>query len=156
LELKLLFTIEIPLGANMKKRILIITFFLFLFLFVNSLNPDFQKNISGLNKTDSVILNSESFSFGADISEGKFAQGKGVKYKDLDGTEKHYLDILKGHGFSWIRIRILVNPPGNSGLYQSTAYVKSVIEEAKARDLKVLLVFFIRMTGVIPARTPNL
>ncbi|MBN2547426.1 MAG: glycosyl hydrolase 53 family protein [Spirochaetes bacterium] len=124
----------------MKKRILMFSFFLFFFLIINFFYADIQKNDNRLNKSHTE--NYIELPFGADISEGKYAQDKGVKYKDLDGKVKHYLDILKDHGFSWIRIRILVDPPSNSGLYQTTGYVKSVIKEAKSRNLKVLLVFF--------------
>jgi arabinogalactan endo-1,4-beta-galactosidase len=82
------------------------------------------------------------FGQGADISEGKYASEHGVVYKDQDGSSGHYLDIIKNHGFDWIRIRVLVNPPGDHGLYQTTNYVREVIQAAKSRGFKVLLVFF--------------
>ncbi|MBN2533848.1 MAG: glycosyl hydrolase 53 family protein [Spirochaetales bacterium] len=82
------------------------------------------------------------FGLGADVSEGKYASEHGVTYKDRDGSSGHYLDIIRNHGFEWIRIRVLVNPPGDHGLYQTTSYVKDVILAAKSRGFKVLLVFF--------------
>jgi len=82
------------------------------------------------------------FGLGADVSEGKYASEHGVNYTDRDGSSGHYLDILRNHGFDWIRIRVLVNPPGDHGLYQTTSYVRDVILEAKSRGFKVLLVFF--------------
>lgn len=82
------------------------------------------------------------FARGVDISEGNFATERGVVYKDRNGTSGHYLDILKNHGFDWIRIRVLVSPPGDHGLYQTTSYVRDVVRTAKSKGFKVLLVFF--------------
>ncbi len=82
------------------------------------------------------------FSFGADVSEGKYASEHGVTYKDRNGSSGHYLDIIKNHGFSWVRVRVLVNPPGDHGLYQTTAYAREVCQLAKSKGFKVLLVFF--------------
>jgi arabinogalactan endo-1,4-beta-galactosidase len=82
------------------------------------------------------------FDYGADVSEGKYASEHGVTYKDRNGSSGHYLDILRNHGFSWVRVRVLVNPPGDHGLYQTTSYTREVCQTAKSKGFKVLLVFF--------------
>ncbi|MBN2441157.1 MAG: glycosyl hydrolase 53 family protein [Spirochaetales bacterium] len=82
------------------------------------------------------------FSVGADVSEGKYATERGVVYKDRNGNPGDYMDILKSCGFQWVRVRVLVNPPFDHALHQTTSYTKEVCQKAKSKGLKVLLVFF--------------
>lgn len=78
---------------------------------------------------------------GADVSEAKAAEDRGVVFKDTDGQSKPALKILKDHGYNWVRLRLMVDPDGNHGLYQNLAYVKAMALEAKQRGLKILLNF---------------
>lgn len=77
----------------------------------------------------------------ADVSEAKQAQDSGVVFTDVDGEPGHYMDILKRHGFNMMISRVHVNPPGTRGVYQTNAYVKQVLEEAKSRGLMTMLSF---------------
>jgi arabinogalactan endo-1,4-beta-galactosidase len=95
-----------------------------------------------IEPTQTPYSGGEGLAIGVDVSEGKYASEHGVTYKDRNGSSGHYLDILRNHGFNWIRIRVLVNPPGDHGLYQTTSYVRDVIQTAKGKGFKVLLVFF--------------
>jgi arabinogalactan endo-1,4-beta-galactosidase len=46
---------------------------------------------------------------GADISSVQAAEDRGVKYRDK-GVEKDILEILKDHGFNYIRLRVFLDP----------------------------------------------
>jgi arabinogalactan endo-1,4-beta-galactosidase len=49
------------------------------------------------------------FMVGADISSVQAAEARGVRYSD-NGVEKDILEILKAHGFNFIRLRTFVDP----------------------------------------------
>jgi arabinogalactan endo-1,4-beta-galactosidase len=61
-----------------------------------------------------------SFIIGADISAVPAAEARGVKWSD-GGTNKDLLQILKDHGFNYIRLRIFVEPT-NAGGYSRQGY----------------------------------
>ena len=48
-------------------------------------------------------------SSGADISSVQAAEARGIKYSD-NGVQKDILQILKDHGFNYIRLRVFVDP----------------------------------------------
>ncbi|WP_437874550.1 glycosyl hydrolase 53 family protein [Sorangium sp. So ce513] len=56
-----------------------------------------------------------SFILGADISSVQEAVDNGARYTDTDGNEKGMLDLLKNHGFNYIRLRTFVDPGANYG-----------------------------------------
>ena len=60
-----------------------------------------------LFKTDEKIL-------GADISFLRQLEAKGIKFSDK-GVEKDVFEILKDHGFNYIRLRVFVDPSNDSG-----------------------------------------
>ncbi len=82
---------------------------------------------------------------GFDASEAKAAEDAGVEFKDIDGQIKPALQIFKDHGYSWVRIRKMVDPAidsdGNYGLLQDLDYVKTMARDAKKLGLKFLLNF---------------
>ena len=59
----------------------------------------------------------EPFFLGADISS---TQESSLVYRDVDGTEKPLLEVLKSHGFNYARLRTFVEPSAPYG-YASDA-----------------------------------
>jgi len=51
----------------------------------------------------------QGYIVGADISSVQAAEDRGVKYSD-NGTPADFLQILKNHGFNYIRLRTFVDP----------------------------------------------
>ncbi|WP_437668830.1 glycosyl hydrolase 53 family protein [Sorangium sp. So ce131] len=56
-----------------------------------------------------------SFILGADISSIQEAVDNGATYTDTDGNEKGMLELLKNHGFNYIRLRTFVDPSAPYG-----------------------------------------
>ena len=51
---------------------------------------------------------------GADISFLPQLEARGIKFSD-NGVEKDAIEILKDHGFNYIRLRLFVDPANDSG-----------------------------------------
>ena len=51
---------------------------------------------------------------GADISFLPELEARGIKFSD-NGKEKDAIEILKDHGFNYIRLRLFVDPSNDSG-----------------------------------------
>jgi arabinogalactan endo-1,4-beta-galactosidase len=62
-----------------------------------------------------------NFILGADISSVQEAYDSGTRYADTDGTQKDILEILKAHGFNYIRLRAFVDPNAPYGYSMGTA-----------------------------------
>ena len=96
------------------------------------------------------------FIVGFDGSEAKAIEDAGVRFKDLDGTEKPALQIMKDHGYTWFRIRIHVDPAdgldGNYGLFQDLEYVKAMTKEADRLGMNILLNFHYSHEWADPGR----
>lgn len=60
------------------------------------------------------------FILGADISSVDEAIDRGSKYADTDGTTKTIFEILKSHGFNFIRLRAFVEPGAKYGYAYGT------------------------------------
>ena len=58
-----------------------------------------------------------TFMLGADISS---TQESNLTYRDVDGTPKPLLSVLKNHGFNYVRLKTFVDPSAPYG-YSSTA-----------------------------------
>lgn len=79
---------------------------------------------------------------GADVSEALYAEANGVVYRDTDGQAKAPLQIFADHGFTWVRVRLMVDPSPaspNYGIFQDLEYVKTTLLDAKARGFQILL-----------------
>ncbi len=61
-----------------------------------------------------------NFIVGADISSVPASEARGIKFSD-NGVQKDILQILKDHGFNYIRLRLFVEPT-NPGGYSSRGY----------------------------------
>ncbi len=72
---------------------------------------------------------------GADVSFLRQAESKGVVFKDA-GVAAPGLQILKDHGYTWVRLRVMVDP---IALPNTLDYTIASAKDAKARGFKLLL-----------------
>ncbi|NUQ96088.1 MAG: arabinogalactan endo-1,4-beta-galactosidase [Streptomyces sp.] len=84
---------------------------------------------------------------GADVSTAQRAQDLGAKYYDASGTARDPLDILKGLGVNYVRLRIWNNPASG---YNNEAKVLQYAKQVKARGLKLLVDFHYSDTWADP------
>ena len=73
---------------------------------------------------------------GADVSSLQRSLDLGVKYYDANGSQKHPLDILKGAGMNYARLRVWNNPASG---YNNAGKVAAYAKEVKARGLKLMV-----------------
>lgn len=79
---------------------------------------------------------------GFDGSEALGAKRSNVIFKDIDGTPKEPIQIFKDHGYTYSRLRVMVNPSGSYGLFQDVEYVKEMAREiVHVNSMKLLLDF---------------
>jgi len=97
---------------------------------------------------------SDTFIIGADISWVQQQENEGRKFKDR-GVEKDALDILKDHGFNYMRLRIFHNPRAPKGYskegYCDLEHTLEMARRIKAANLKLLLDFHYSDTWADPA-----
>jgi arabinogalactan endo-1,4-beta-galactosidase len=74
---------------------------------------------------------------GADVSFLRQMESRGVVFKDA-GVPEPGLQILKNHGYTWIRLRVMVNP---ISLPNNLDYTIATAKDAKTLGFKVLLDF---------------
>src|ERR1035437_3951725 len=72
---------------------------------------------------------------GADVSFLPQMESRGVVFKDA-GVAEPGLQILKNHGYTWVRLRVMVNP---ISLPNNLDYTIAAAKDAKARGFKLLL-----------------
>lgn len=82
---------------------------------------------------------------GADISFLPQLEARGIKFTD-NGVEKDALQILKAHGFNYIRLRIFNNPAQPKGYSPNTGFCNlehttQMAKRVKAAGMKFLLDF---------------
>src|SRR5580698_3665213 len=82
-------------------------------------------------------VRAQEFIAGADVSFLPQMEQRGVVFKDA-GVAKPGLEILKEHGYTWIRLRIMVDP---ISLPNNLDYTIAAARDAKARGFKFLLDF---------------
>lgn len=79
----------------------------------------------------------EPYAFGADVSFLGQAEQNGVVLKDK-GVPTPGLEILRNHGYNWIRLRVFVDPTkAETNLPNTLAYAIDLSKRAKALGLKV-------------------
>lgn len=86
---------------------------------------------------------------GADVSTVQRALDLGAKYYDASGTAKDPLDVLKGVGVNYVRLRIWNNP--RSG-YNNKAEVLEYARTVKAKGLKLMVDFHYSDTWADPGK----
>ena len=92
------------------------------------------------------------FMLGADISGVDEEMRTGITYEDTDGTPKSIFDILKNHGFNFVRLRAFVKPTAMYGYdfgigggcmkadsYCDTAHTVAFAQLAKAAGMGIVL-----------------
>lgn len=93
------------------------------------------------------------YAFGADVSFLKQVEDGGKQYKD-GGVVRPGLQILKDHGYNWIRLRVCVEPVGR-GLPNDRAYTVAFAKQAKAMGYKLLLSFHYSNDWADPTNEPT-
>ena len=78
------------------------------------------KLAAGSSGTDIIVPSRPSFIVGADISAVPAQEARGMKFSD-NGVQRDVLQILKDHGFNYIRLRVFVQPT-NSGGYSAQGF----------------------------------
>jgi arabinogalactan endo-1,4-beta-galactosidase len=86
---------------------------------------------------------------GADVSTLQRAYDVGARYYDASGAERHALDILKGVGVNYVRLRIWNNPAGG---YNNKAKVLAFAKTVKERGLKLMVDFHYSDTWADPGQ----
>src|SRR5579862_9753449 len=100
------------------------------------------------NAFTSFSLNSKNKKekmLGADISFLPQLESRGIKFS-VDGVEKDAIQILKDHGFNYIRLRIFNNPAADSGYspgkgFCDLQHTLVMAKRVKAAGLRFLLDF---------------
>ncbi len=83
---------------------------------------------------------------GADISHLPELESRGKKFYDTDGKQKDVFNILKDHGFNYIRLRIFNDPARDSGYspkegFCDLEHTLRMAKRTKAAGMKILLDF---------------
>ncbi len=100
------------------------------------------------------------FIIGADISWVQQQEDEGVRFSD-QGSEKDILDILKAHGFNWIRLRVFQNPKAQNPKAQKGYSAKGycdlphtleMAKRVKAAGMGLLLDFHYSDTWADPGK----
>ena len=93
---------------------------------------------------------------GADISFLPQLEAQGIKFSDK-GVEKDAIEILKDHGFNYVRLRIFNNPTHDSGYSPKKGFcdlenTKKMAKRVKALGMKLLLDFHYSDTWADPGK----
>jgi beta-galactosidase len=93
---------------------------------------------------------------GADISFLPELEAKGMKFSDK-GVEKDAIEILKSHGFNYVRLRIFHDPANDSGYSPGKGFcdlenTKKMAKRVKAAGMKLLLDFHYSDTWADPGK----
>jgi arabinogalactan endo-1,4-beta-galactosidase len=101
---------------------------------------------------------------GADISSIDETIDFGSVFADTDGREASLVDILKNHGFNYIRLRTFVDPlaeygyasasgcPGKAEAYDDAAHTVAFAQQVKAAGMGLLIDFHYSDTWADPGK----
>jgi arabinogalactan endo-1,4-beta-galactosidase len=89
-----------------------------------------------------------SFILGADISSVQEAVDRGARYVDTDGREKSMLDLLKNHGFNFVRLRTFVNPMAPYGYAGATTGCQRKAEAYCDKDHTIAFAQEVKAAGM--------
>ena len=103
-----------------------------------TIDKKYQLPVSAVKKEVDKML-------GADISFLPELEARGMKFSD-NGVEKDAIQILKDHGFNYVRLRIFNDPARDSGYspgkgFCDLANTKKMAKRVKAAGMKLLLDF---------------
>jgi arabinogalactan endo-1,4-beta-galactosidase len=129
-------------------------------MFCHSISTTFAQLVrSGLWASALLLLpvsawsaGASRYAVGADVSFLAQAEANGTVFKD-GGVAKPGLQILKDHGYNWVRLR-LFHTPANSQypLPNDLPYTIALAQQARALGFKVLLNFHYSDTWADPAK----
>lgn len=88
------------------------------------------------------------YAIGADVSFLRQAEQQGTVFKE-NGAAKPALQILKDHGYNWVRLRLFVNP---TGLPNNLAYTIASAKQARSMGFEFLLDFHYSDTWADPGK----
>jgi arabinogalactan endo-1,4-beta-galactosidase len=100
-----------------------------------------------------------SFWLGADVSFVQQEEAEGRVFYDVDGTQGDIFQILKNHGFNYVRLRTFVDPTASDGYdtangtttaYCDTANTVTMGARVKAAGMGLLLDFHMSDTWADP------
>jgi arabinogalactan endo-1,4-beta-galactosidase len=86
---------------------------------------------------------------GADVSSVQRSLDLGAKYYNAAGTQADPLDILKGVGVNYVRLRVWNNPASG---YNNKAKVLAYAQTVKAKGLKLMIDFHYSDTWADPGK----
>jgi len=80
-----------------------------------SSSPFLSSSSSQFSSSSVIVYHKGDYILGADISKFQEYESRGVKFYDTDGVEKSIFDILKNHGFNYVRFKTFVTPSATYG-----------------------------------------
>ena len=112
-----------------------------------TMNPGIPHPVNASNNTFPLLPFKETKvnkMLGADISHLPELESRGMKFYDLDGKQKDAVQILKDHGFNYIRLRIFNDPARDSGYSPNKGFCDlqhtlQMARRAKTAGMKLLL-----------------
>ena len=96
------------------------------------------------------IARSQDYAIGADVSFLAQVEQRGLIFKD-NGTPKPCLEILKDHGYNWIRLRLFHSP---TELPNNLDYTIALAKNAKKLGFRFLLDYHYADTWADPGHQP--
>lgn len=118
--------------------------------------------VGGESRPDAIF--EPPFILGADISSVQEAVDNGTTYRDTDGRVKPMLDLLKNHGFNYVRLRVFVNPlaqfgyasrdrcPGRNQAYCDRDHTVRFAQQIKQANMGLLIDFHYSDTWADPGK----
>jgi arabinogalactan endo-1,4-beta-galactosidase len=96
------------------------------------------------------VVQSQDYAVGADVSFLGQAEQQGTVFKD-SGTGKAGLEILKAHGYNWVRLRLFHTP---AELPNNLEYTIALAKNAKKLGFKFLLDYHYADDWADPGKQP--
>ncbi len=114
-----------------------------------------RKNLIGLPLLAAVLAltihaRAQDYAVGADVSFLAQAEKQGVVFKD-NGTPRPGLQILRDHGYNWVRLRLFNNP---TELPNNLDYTIALAKDAKKLGFKFLLDYHYADDWADPGKQP--
>jgi len=93
-------------------------------------------------------LHGQEYAIGADVSFAGQARQQGVVFKE-DGVATPLLELLRAHGYGWVRLRVFHTP---TDLPNNLDYTIAAAKEAKKLGFRILLDFHYSDTWADPGK----
>ena len=111
---------------------------------IHTLPPDFPMMTPSPDQLPETVKNIDRM-IGADISFLPEIESRGTSFKE-NGQDTDAIELLRNHGFNYIRLRIFVNPENEKGYSPATgfcglSYTIAMARRVKEAGMKLLLDF---------------